>query len=609
MTSVPARILHVDLSTGESRVENLSNADRLTWVGGVGLAARLLWRCSSGGADPLGPANPLVFAAGPFAGTPLPGGNRHAVATRSPLTGFIGDSLASGPFAAALRRAGFEALVITGRAPNLSCLLVADGAVSLRDAADLAGSSCPETEARLRELHGREAAVAAIGGAGERLVRYASIASAFGRHAGRTGTGAVMGAKRLKAVVVGGTGVVPVVYSAGLAERAAGLVARAAGPATAKYRLLGTVGNLAALNRLGALPTRNFRQATFERAEDVSGEELATANLSRVASCIGCPVACEHFYRTLDRGPAGAETALDYESLDSLGPLCGVADRDAILTAARLCDEYGMDTISAGGSIAWVMESFERGTITLADTGGIAPRFGDGEALVALVNQIGRREGFGRLLGEGVRRAAAAIGRGTEAWALHVKGLELPGYEPRGLKSLALGLAVSPRGACHNRAAAYEADLAGTVDRFSAEFARGRLVADGENQAAILDSLAICKFLRKCFADLHAEGAELFRLATGLPLGAESLRRVGERVCAQKKQINVREGWIRADDWLPPRLLSEALPDSDGVAAGERLTPAGLTLMIDGYYAARGWTSDGLIPSERLSELGIEPQD
>ena len=604
MTSVPARILHVDLSTGESRVAEMSDADRVAWIGGVGLASRLLWQTSRPEADPLGPDNPLVFAAGPFGGTALPGGNRHAVVTRSPLTGFIGDSLASGPFAGALRRASYDTLVVTGAARSLSYLLVEDGRVALHDASHLAGASCPDAESRLRERHG-DVAVAAIGGAGERLVRYASIASALGRHAGRTGTGAVMGAKNLKAIVVRETGEVAVADEAGLARRAASLVASAAGPATVKYRLLGTVGNLSALNRLAALPTRNFRQATFEGADLVSGEELATANLSRVASCAGCPVACEHFYRTLAGPHTGRETALDYESLDSLGPLCGVSDRDAILTAARLCDEHGMDTVSTGGSIAWAMESFERGALTSEETGGVDPRFGDGDALVRLVESIGRREGLGKLLGEGVRRAAAAIGRGSEAWALHVKGLELPGYEPRSLKSLALGLAVSPRGACHNRAAAYEADLAGRVDRFAGDFARGRLVADGENQAAILDSLAICKFLRKCFADLHEEGAELFTLATGLPLDAAGLRRAGERVCAQKKQLNVREGWTRADDWLPERLLAEALPDSDGVAAGERLTAAELNLMVDGYYAARGWTPDGLIPDAIRRELGI----
>ncbi|HEX9016204.1 MAG TPA: aldehyde ferredoxin oxidoreductase C-terminal domain-containing protein, partial [Chloroflexota bacterium] len=254
--------------------------------------------------------------------------------------------------------------------------------------------------------------------------------------------------------------------------------------------------------------------------------------------------------------------------------------------------------------VAWAMESFERGLISGLETEGVDLRFGNSAAMLAMVEQIGLRRGFGRLLGEGVRRAASALGGGSEYWAMHVKGLELPGYEPRSLKTLALGLAVGTRGACHNRSAGYEVDMSAKVDRLTAERSRGSLEVAQEDYAATLDSLGICKFIRRCFDAFHVEAADLFRAATGLELSAEELQRAGERVCNLKKAFNIREGWVRADDTLPPRLLEEKLPT--GVAKGTGLSREELDLMIDGYYEARGWTRDGLIPPSRLAELGLD---
>ncbi len=266
----------------------------------------------------------------------------------------------------------------------------------------------------------------------------------------------------------------------------------------------------------------------------------------------------------------------------------------------------GIDTISAGGTIAWAMECVQRGLLS-GDLPGLREPLGFGvvDVLPAALDALAhRRPGLGDLLAEGSRRGAARLGGGSEAWAMHVKGLELPGYEPRGLQTLALGFAVSPRGACHNRSAAYEHDFSGQVDRFAAELGRGRLAADAEDQAAVLDSLIVCKFIRRCFDDLYADCAALYTYVTGWETTGADLRLAGERISALKKRFNLRQGWSRGEDTLPPRILVERL--SDGPGAGEGLTRAELDVMIAGYYAARGWTADGLIPASKLRELSLD---
>jgi aldehyde:ferredoxin oxidoreductase len=277
---------------------------------------------------------------------------------------------------------------------------------------------------------------------------------------------------------------------------------------------------------------------------------------------------------------------------------------EAVIKAAHLCDRYGLDTVSTGVTIAWAMEAFERGLLTPEDTGGLDLTWGNAEAVVTLVSRIAHREpGLGDLLADGVKRAAARVGQGSEAFAMQVKGLEFPGYEPRGLQTFALAMAVSTRGGCHNRAPGYEPDMQGKVDRFVAEPGRGALVRDLEDFAAAIDSLTICKFLRKTFADFWGEGAALYRACTGLPMTAADLRRAGERVATLKKVFNIREGWTPVDDWLPARCFDDPLPS--GASAGSIVRRDDLRMMIDAYYAARGWTANGLIPDDKLVSLGL----
>ena len=599
------RILIIDLTTREVTVKELSPSFLKTYLGGVGLASRLLYQYLPPGTDALSPDNPLVFAGSALAGTIIPTANKHAVATKSPLTGLIGDSLSSSFWSLALKRTGFDAIVVTGAAESPVYLFIDNDIVHFKKADQLWGKGSPETERIIRGSIGdTRVKVASIGPGGENLVRYACITNDSNRQAGRTGTGAVMGSKKLKAIAIRGTTPIRVHNLEEVERLSIGILHKAEGPDTEKYRVLGTPSNILVLNRLSALPTRNFQQSMFDKAENVSGESLAERYLTKTMSCASCPVACGHIYAVAEGSYSGTEWELDYESLFALGPLCGIDHVPSILKAAELCDHYGIDTISAGSCVAWGMECFEKGLFTKNDTEGIELTFGNHDALVKIIPKIGERSGIGDILAEGVSVASSKLGQNSEHWAMHGKGLEFPGYDPRAMKSLALGFAVGLRGACHNRSPAYEIDMSGEVDRFKGEAGRGSMVKDKEDFAAVLDSLIICKFIRKCFSDFYAEVSDLYTQATGLDLSPTELRVAGERINNIKKAFNIREGWKTGDDWLPPRLFKD--PIAEGEGKGTVLTEEELKLMISDYYRARGWTAEGLIPDAKFKQLAIK---
>ena len=620
----------VDLTTGEYRRDPIPQDALRATVGGIGLGTWMLHRYGSPAVDhdgeilsdddrkqlldsALSPDNPLIFVTSPLVGTRLTTSSKFAVMTRSPLTGFIADGLSSSHLAVELKRACGDALVITGRSEHPALLHIdSDGVPHIRNAGHLLGLSTLDTEATVKqELDDggrRPVRVACIGPAGENLVRFASIANDGGRQAGRCGPGAVMGSKNLKAIAVRGNPDAdpPVAHPEDLRGYARDLSRRSLGAATAKYRELGTIANVSVFNRLGTLPTRNFQQSTFEDAEAVSGEALHQTKTTRSAHCANCTIGCEKIVTvgskargTQQDGEVSAR--LEYESLFALGPLVGVGDPDAVIRAVRRCDELGLDTISAGGVIAWAMETAGRGLLPSLDLGDGADlahaglNFGDGAAVIQLLEDIGYRRGvLGNLLADGTRLAAERVGGGSGAWAMQVKGLEMPGYEPRSLKTLALGLATTPRGACHNRTSAYDADFSPEVDRLTVDGRRGKIAADSEDFAAALDSLIWCKFLRRAFGDFWEESAAVYRMVTGWEdFDAAELRRAAAHIADLKKRYNQRWGWRRSDDTLPDRALNEPL--ADGVAAGVGLTKGELDRMIDDYYRARGWTTGGRV--------------
>ncbi len=577
--------LRVNLTTGRSIPVPLETETLRGSIGGSGLGVDLLLNEGTPSADPLAPEAALVFAFSPLVGSPLTTSAKFAVVSKSPLTQRINDSLAGSGFALAGKKTGHDAILLVGKAPTLSILIIDDGQVRIEPAEDLAGLSNSETQEMLRSRLGPEFQTATIGPAGERLVRYATI-SHDGRHAGRGGSGAVLGSKNIKAVAVRGTHRVAWADPAALVTKARELSEKSFGPATAKYRELGTASNLLAFNRLNVLPTRNFQQGSFPNAVAISPEELNTARERTRTSCAACTIGCEHLYRLKD---GKKSVRLEYENLFALGPLCGIDDPETVLQASRLCDDAGLDTISAGGTIAFAMECAEKGLLD-------APwlRFGDRQAPLQALELIISGTGLGRMLAKGSRAMALEIGHDTIRFAPQVKGLELPGYEPRGLQTMALGFAVGTRGADHNRSGAYEIDFSDAVDRRNVTPESVHLAVETEDKAALLDSLILCKFLRGVFSDFYEESAAILRLVTGWDVTASELQQTAKNIVTAKKRFNILAGWTPAEDTLPERFLSSPLPEDPR----SELSPERLQTLIKAYNLARGWTAEGWIEKQ-----------
>jgi aldehyde:ferredoxin oxidoreductase len=553
------------------------------YLGGAGLGAYLLLQGRSAGVDPLSPEASLAFVFSPLVGSPLTTSAKFAVVGKSPLTDRFNDSLASSGFAIAGKRCGVDAVVVEGRAAEPSILVIDDGLVRLEPAGDLWGLSCRETQARLELRLGKDWRTAVIGPAGERLVRFATI-SHDGRHAGRGGSGAVLGSKQIKAIALRGSQTCRWADPAGLVAYAKQLSQKSFGPATEKYRELGTAANLLLFNRLKTLPTKNFTAGSFAGAEVLSPEALATAREKTRASCAACTIGCEHLYQLAPHASSGASSGttqvrLEYENLFALGPLCGVSDADAVLRASQACDALGLDTISTGGTIAFAMECVERG---LVDDHWSWLRFGDGAAVLRAIEEIGQRQGIGSELAEGSRRLAARIGQNAAEFAPQVKGLEMPGYEPRGMQTMALGFAVGTRGADHNRSGAYEIDFSNRVDRKNLKAADAALAIETEDKAALMDSLILCKFLRGVFADFYSDAAEMLQRVTGWDVTAAELRQTAKRIVQAKRQFNRQAGWTPEEDTLPERFFRETLRDDDS-----RLDRQALQAAVKQYHWLR----------------------
>lgn len=620
MYGYSGKILHIDLAERKTWIETKPEEWYKMWIGGVSMATRLCWENITPGCDPYSPENPVCFANGIFAGTPVPVGGKYGLASKSPLTGFIGDSLSGSWFSIALKRAGWDGVVIHNASPEWIYVFIDDDRVEFRDAKKLLGLDTFQTEETIREILGDDQVRSAtIGPAGENMGRYANVTN-DGRQAGRTGHGAVWGSKKLKAVAVRGTQGVKVADSKTLMELSFHITKESQGPYTSKYRILGTSTNVLNMNKLGLLPTRNYQEGVFEQAELISGEYLHEHNKVKTIACAQCPIACEQM-SVVKGGPyAGAMTGIEYECLFAVGPNCGISDMNAVIKMIEVADRGGMDAMSTGVTISWTMECFEKGIFKKEDfvckkyPEGFEPYFGNGEAGITLAEMIRDHEGIGKLLSEGTRVASQTIDkeRGTETWkwAMNVKGLECPGYDARGLKTFSLGAAVGTRGGCHNRSAAYDPDIQGEVDRFKVDETRGALAKDTEEYAAVYDTLPLCKFIRRCFTGkADRAGAwptivKLINATTGWDLKYEDMDLIGERAVTIKKAFNIREGWKRADDDLPYRWKHD--PMTKGPSAGQVTSDEELEYMKDTYYAAKGWNRDGLIPKTKLQELGMD---
>lgn len=608
LVSIPGyhgQYLRIDLSSRQVETRPLPADVLRQFVGGSGLGTWLLLTEGAAGVDPLSPDAPLAFVFSPLVGSPLTTSAKFAVMAKSPLTQRINDSLSSSHFAIAGKKTGHDAIVITGAANGPTCLVIDESGVRFESAAEVWGQASRPAGERLCQQFGAKYRIAAIGPAGENLVRFATI-SHDGRHAGRGGLGAVMGSKRLKAIAVWGERQVEFADPDGLVAYARDLSKKSFGPATEKYRELGTVSNLLVFNRLGTLPTRNFQSGTFESAASIAPEQLDRDRSRTRTSCAACTIGCEHIFPMVGNGLSAGGTGiatgvrLEYESLFALGSLCGISDPRVVLQAAALCDELGLDTISTGGTLAFAMECAERGLL-------IAPelRFGNGDSLLATIRLIAHRSGIGELLSLGSREAARQIGRGTEAFAPHVKGLELPGYEPRALQTMALGFAVGARGADHNRSGAYQIDFSNKVDRLHVDESAVALAIETENEAALMDSLILCKFLRGVFDDKLAAMCEMLRLVTGWNVTKEELVATANRIVSAKKRFNIAAGWTPAEDILPDRFFDEALSSAEGASHGARLTREQLRRLVTAYNVQRGWTEDGWLMDAQFSPPAV----
>jgi aldehyde:ferredoxin oxidoreductase len=600
------RILRVDLTTGKTQIEKLDEETAKKYVGGIGLGMKLYLNNSKAGVNPLEPENPLVLSVGPVSGTMFPtGGNGHAFISKSPATNGVGEAVSHGTFGAEIKRAGYDAVILAGKAEKPVYLWIDDDGVQLMDASKVWGKSPAETEEAIKaEIGDYYVRVASIGLAGEKLSKISSIINEKTRAAGRTGLGAVMGSKNLKAIAVRGTRDIVVAKPEEFMDMVKEFHERMKGPSTQKYRTLGTVENIQIQNASQCMPTRNYSTSTFEHTDKLSAEHINEHFVAKIIACNSCAMRCEH-EAVIREGPyRGTMARIEYDSLWALGPNCGVDKLDAIIKAAELCNYYGLDATSTGVTIAFVMDCHEKGILTHEEL-GLDAHFGNAEAMIQLIEKIGKREGIGDLLADGVKVAAQKIGKGSEKLAQHIKGLEVSGYDMRCLKTAALGYAVSFRGADHARSNAYAVDLKGKVDRLKAEKGRGKIIKDLEDNYALIDSLIICKNARGTLYNELADMAKLYNLITGASITPEELNLAGERIITMAKLINTREGLSRKDDTLPWKVMNEPIPD-DGAVKGAKVTQQELDLMLDDYYQARGWNADGIPTKATLKKLGLE---
>ncbi len=600
----------VNLTDGNIRIQELEENIARKYLGGKGMGAYLLYHHLKPHTSPLDPKNPLIFVAGPLTGTTFPAVSRGGLITRSPLTGTFLDSYAGGSFGPVLKYAGFDALVIEGKAERPVFVMAEDGIISIQDAQSLWGLSTSDAEKRLSEIlgnpEGDKVSMATIGPAGENQVLIANIITER-RAFGRGGAGAVMGSKNLKALVLKGRQKVTI------ADRDAfKAVEKACRKNIAKHPLagkqgvfpkVGTMMTIEITQETGTLPTRNWQENSFEKIHAIDAEAF-TKHIVRPRACFACPIGCSRDSQVVYKGREWSTEGPEYETIYAFGPNCGIHETEAIIAADKLCDDYGIDTISCGVAVGFAMECFEKGLITIDETGGANLSFGNGEALLEIVPQIANREGIGQILADGVRKASEKI-EGSSDFAMHVKGLELPGYDPRGMKGQSLTYSLSDRGGCHLRSSTLRYELMPMpepVDRFGYE-GKAALIRELQLENALINCLIACAF--GSFAVTPEDYAKALSALTGWNCSPEELQETAERVWNLARLINVREGFTRKDDTLPERLFAEA--STTGPSKGQSIDRVSFEKMLDEYYDAMAWDRETGAPKEKkLEKLGIK---
>ncbi len=595
-------LLRVNLTTGTTAVEPLPEDLVRRFIGGRGFGAKILFDELAPGIDPLGPDNKLVFMCGPLAVTLAQSCSRWIVSTKSPLTGGLFRACAGGGFGAELKSAGYDVLIVEGRAEKPVYLQIQDGTVAIRDGAALSGLTTDKTAAAIRdELGDRKMTVAAIGPAGEKLVRFAAIVDGR-RTASRGGVGAVMGSKNLKAVAVRGTGRPETADREGLLAitRQQGAVVKNE-PRLQGFRHIGTAAAVSYTHQIGLYPVRNFQEGVFPEVDgNLTGAKFDELFV-KDAHCRSCPIHCGSIVKVSDGPYAGdAVEGPEYETLYSFGGELGNADLGMVIEANRICDDYGLDTMSAGATIGFAMECCEKGILSKDELGGLDLTWGNHAAIIALLRKICTREGIGDVLAEGSREAARRIGKGAERYAMQVKGLELPGYDPRGGKGAALNLATASLGAshCHGQCP-QEMVGSGTADRFAFE-GKGELCKINQDKVALFETGVVCIF-PMMFRLIDFESlAKMLYAVTGIEefKDVDYITRVGERIVNLERAFNVREGFGRSDDELPLRFLEEK--QAEGPITGQVVE---LEPMLEEYYRVRGWDPATGIPTRERLEL------
>ena len=617
------KILHVDLTAGQVEVEEPSDTFYHKYMGGSAMGAYYLLKHTPPGADPLGPENTLSLMTGVVTGAPISGQSRVTATAKSPSTGLAGDSQAGGFWPAELKAAGFDGIVIHGRAAQPLYLWVHDGEAELRDAGHLWGRFTADVEDAIREeLGDRRIQVLQCGPAGEKGVRFGALINNANRANGRTGMGTVMASKNLKAVAVRGRGRPELADPEALKALAKWGVDHFEESDIYGLGLLGTAEVVRSQNAGGGLPTRNWSSGVFEGADAINGHTMGDTILKERETCFGCVVRCKRVVEVTE-GPFRVDPRYggpEYETIATMGSYCGVSDLAAISLANQLCNMVGMDTISCGATIAWAMDCFERGLITAEETGGIDLRFGNAEALVEMVEQIGEREGFGRVLGEGSARAAETLGVGQEL-VVAVKNHEFPAHMPQVKRSLALIYAVNPFGADHqshehdpsyeleNDWEAYQGRLA-ELDLLDPQ-PEGSLGAEKVRYAlytqylySCMDTVNVCQFVWGPAWQLYGPGqlAEAVQAVTGWSVSLWELLKVGERRLNLLRAFNAREGVGAEADTVPPKLL---IPLRDGASDGVAVTAQEVEQAKAIYYQMAGWDADGRPTRAKLEELGL----